>query len=150
MAEPCEITASTVMSFAQKLEESSTFFYRTLAEKHRENQESFLAFAKESEKNKVLLTRTYQETITDALEACFSFKTLNLKDYLIETSSISGGNLANALGTAVKLEDKATKFYLDAAEQSNSFLATIPRAFRKVAETRTKRKEILKMFLAKA
>ncbi len=150
MAEPCETTASTVMSYAQKLEESSILFYKSLAEKYRENQESFLSFAKESEKNKILLTRTYQETITDALEACFSFKTLNLKDYSIETTLVSESNYVDALRTAVELEDEASKFYMDAAEQSKSLLATIPRAFRKVAETRIKRKETLKAFLAKA
>ncbi len=147
MAETCETTASIVMSFAQKLEESSILFYKSLAEKQRESQESFLAFAKESEKNRVLLIRTYQETITDALEACFSFKTLNLKDYSIEASSVNESDYAEALRTAIKLEEKAIKFYIDAVEQSKSLLATIPRAFKKVAETRIKRKETLKALI---
>lgn len=95
-------------------------------------------------------TRTYQKTISDALEACFSFKSLNLRDYLVEISSIVGGSHANALKTAGKPEDKASKFYLDAAEQSRSLLATIPRTFRKVAETRTKRKKILEALLTEA
>jgi len=44
----------------------------------------------------------------------------------------------------MELEEKASKFWLDIAEQSASLLATIPRAFRKVAEKRSNRKMKIK------
>ena len=146
MEEPT--TASAIISFVEKLEGNSLKFYEDLAERYVESRETFLAFAKESKKNKVLVTRTYQETITDAIEACFSFRGLNLSDYLAETTLTEDMSYSNALKMAIELEEKASKFYLDVAEQSKSLLATIPRAFRKVAERRNNRKLKLKSLLS--
>ena len=140
-----QTTCSAIISFAEKLEGNSSKFYEELAEKYTEDKEIFLAFAKEGRKNRVLVTRTYQETITDALEACFI--QINLSDYLTETTSKEGMSYLDALEMAIELEEKASKFYLDVAEQSKSLLATIPRAFRKVAERRNNRKLKLKSIL---
>ncbi len=142
-----QTTCSAIISFAEKLELSSSKFYEELAEKAVENKETFLAFAKECKKNKVLLTRTYQETITDALEACFI--QIDLGNYLTETTLREGMNYVDALKTAIKLEEKASRFYSDVAERSKSLLATIPNAFRRVAERRKNRKENLKSLLEK-
>lgn len=137
-----QTTCSAIISFAEKLESNSSKFYEELAEKSEENKEILLAFAKESRKNKVLVTRTYQETITDALEACFI--QIDLSNYLAETTLKEDMSYLDALKMAIELEKKASKFYFDAAEQSKSLLATIPRAFRKVAERRNNRKPKLK------
>ena len=137
-----QTTCSAIISFAEKLESNSSKFYEELAEKSAENKETFLSFAKESRKNKVLVTRTYQETITDALEACFI--QIDLSNYLAKTTLKGDMSYLDALKMAVELEEKASKFYFDAAEQSKSLLATIPRAFRKVAEKRNNRKPKLK------
>lgn len=147
MEEPT--TASAIISFTEKLEGNSSKFYEELAEMYVQDRETFLAFAEESKKNKVLVTRTYEETITDAIEACFSFKGLNLSDYPTETTLTKGMSYSDALKTAIELEEKAVKFYSDVAEQSKSLLATIPRAFRKVAERRNDRKLKLKSLLGK-
>jgi len=143
MGEPT--TCSAIISFAEKLEDNSLKFYEELAEKYTEGKETFLAFAKESRMNKVLVTRTYQETITDAIEACFI--QINLSDYLAETTWKEGMSYHDALKRAIELEEKATKFYLDVAERAKSLLATIPRAFRKVAERRNNHKLKLKSLL---
>ncbi len=143
-------TASAIITFAEKLEDDSSKFYRSLAEEYPEGKETFLAFAKESEKNKVQVTRTYQETITDALEACFSFEDLKLNDYTTEIDLKEIKSCSDALAKAIELEDKATKFYSDAAELCKSLLATIPVALRKVAERRNNRKRVLKALLNKA
>jgi len=97
----------------------------------------------------VLVTRTYQETITDAIEACFSFRGLNLSDYLAETTLTEDTSYSSALKMAIELEEKSSKFYLDVAEQSKSLLATIPRAFKIVAEIRNNRKLKLKSLVDK-
>lgn len=145
MGEP-NATASAIISFVERLEDDSSRFYEELAEKYAEGKETFLSFSKESRKNKVLVIRTYQETITDALEACF-IKGLNLSDYLAETTVTEDMSYSDALKVAIELEEKASKFYSDAAEQTKSLLATIPRAFRKVAERRNNRKLKLKSLL---
>jgi len=148
MEEP-NVTASAILSFADKLEDDSSKFYGKLAERYADDKETFLSFVEESRKNKVLVIRTYQETITDALEACF-IKGLNLNDYLVETTLTEGMRYPDALKIAIKLEEKAGKFYSDAAETSKSLLATIPSAFRKVAERRNSRRLMLKSLLDKA
>ena len=140
-----EVTCSAIITFADKLEDRSSKFYEDLAAKAAEEKEIFLAFAKESMKNKVLVTRTYQETITDALEACFI--QINLSDYSAEATLAKDTSYIDGLKTAIKLEEKASRFYQDAAERSQSLLATIPRAFKKVAERRGSRKAKLESLL---
>lgn len=140
-----EATCSAIISFASKLEDDSSKFYEQLAEKLTEERETFSEFAKECRKNKLLIVRTYQETITDALEACFI--KIDLHDYVAEATLNRDTRYLDALKTAIRLEEKASKFYFDAAEQSKSLLATIPRAFRKVAERRNNRKLKLKSLL---
>jgi rubrerythrin len=143
--EGSDVTASAIISFAEKLETESSRFYKALADKSTENyREAFLLFAEEGERNKKLLTRTYQETITDALEACFSFKGMNLNDYAVQTALTEKTSFLDALKMAIELEHRAAKFYLDVAERSRSLLATIPYAFRKVARKRNDRKIKLK------
>jgi len=146
MEEP-NVTASSVISFAEKLEDDSSKFYEQLAEVYTENKEIFLAFSKESRKNKVLVIRTYQENITDALEACFAFKGLNLNDYTVKTTLMEDTGYSDTLKMAIELEEKVSEFYVDTAERSKSLLGTIPRAFRKVAERRSNRKLKLKSLL---
>jgi len=143
-------TASAIIDFAEKLEEDSSNFYENLAEKFAEKKSVFLSFAQESRKNKVLVTRTYRETITDALEACFSFEGLNLNVYAVTANLTKDTEYSEALRMAIELEDKAHKFYSNVAELSKCLLATIPGAFRKVAERRSNRKQILKSLLDQA
>jgi hypothetical protein len=166
--ENINVTASAIISFAEKLEDSSSTFYGGLAERWTEDKqpptpipltkggqggcgkgdkETFLNFAKESEKNKTSVVRTYRETITDALEAGFSFEGLNLSDYEAKTTLTENVSYSEALGMAIELEEKACKFYSDVAERSQSLLATIPGAFSKVAKRRSDRKLKLQSLL---
>ncbi len=147
--EDVHVTTSTIINFSDRLEEASAKFYEALAERLAEHQDTFLAWAKESRKNKVLITRTYQETITDALEACYCFEGLHLGDYSFGVGLAPDTSQAEALHKAIALEEKAQKFYLDVAERSQALLATIPRAFRRVAETRGKRKMELQTMMGK-
>jgi len=147
--EDVHVTTATIINFSERLEESSANFYETLAERWAEHRDTFLAWAKESRKNKVLITRTYQETITDALEAGYCFEGLNLGDYSFGVGLAPDTSPAEAVQIAIALEEKAQKFYLDVAERSQALLATIPRAFRRVAETRGKRKIELQAMMGK-
>jgi rubrerythrin len=147
--EDVHVTTATIISFSEKLEEASANFYEALAERLAEHKDTFLTWAKESRKNKLLVTRTYQETITDALEACYCFEGLNLRDYSFGVGLAPDTSPAEALKRALALEEKAQTFYLDVAERSQALLATIPRAFRRVAETRDKRKAELQAMMGK-
>jgi rubrerythrin len=144
------LTASAIMSFAEKLEDDSLAFYQKLAERFDEGQETFLGFVKESKKNKTHLVRTYQETISDALEAMFSFEGLELPEYDLKTAVAEDIGFKEALGIALELEEKASNLYTQIAEQAQSLLATIPRAFSRVAKTRRARKEALQSMLDNA
>ncbi|HUV95108.1 MAG TPA: hypothetical protein VMX14_09810 [Anaerolineae bacterium] len=137
------ITASAVISFSQELEGGSSRFYEELAQRFAECRETFLGFATDGNKSRVLITRTYQETISDALEAGFSFQGLRLEDHLVELTLPVDMSLAEALQMAIGLEEKAVAFYEEVAERSQSLLATIPGAFRRVARRRRRRKGAL-------
>ena len=134
------ITASAVISFSQELEDSCSRFYEELAQMFAECRDAFLGFARDGNRNRLLITRTYQETITDALEAGFAFEGLRLEGHLVELTLPVDMSLAEALGMAIGLEERAVAFYEEVAERSQSLLATIPGAFRRVARKRRRRK----------
>ncbi len=146
--EDTQITTSSVISFAERLEDGSAAFYEALAGQFADKKDKFLGFAKESRLNKQTIVRTYQETISDALEACFVFEGMSLQDFAPQAQQ--GATGGDSLRAAVELEDKAVKFYQETAERSQALLATIPRAFRRVADKRAKRKAELQALLEKA
>ena len=105
------------------------------------------SFSKDGGKNKTWGVRTYQETISDALEATFCFEGMDLGDYTIETTLAEGASYADDLEMAIALEEKVCEFYLEVAKRSESLLATIPSAFKRVAKKRNKRKLKLQSLL---
>ena len=142
------LTASAIMSFVEKLEDDSAVFYETLAARFDQGKQAFLGFAKESRKNKVHLIRTYQETISDALEATFSFEGLELADFDFEIGSAK--DLKEVLEAALEIEEEAAELYTHIADQAQSLLATIPRAFTRVAKKRSARRQVLQTMLDEA
>jgi rubrerythrin len=144
------LTASAVIDYVQELENDSAAFYADLAERFDEHQGKLLSYASASKKNRSLVTRTYQETISDALEACFCFEGLPLGENILARSVPETSSLPQALQEAIQLEESATRFYLAAAERSQSLLATVTRAFSRVARTRDQRRLELETLLEKA
>ena len=140
------ITASAIISFSTELEARSEAFYQALAARFPEQGTAFRSMAQECAKSSTQVRRTYQETITDALEAGYSFAGLALGDYRVDTALPAGIDLPAALARALVLEERAAAFYQDVAERSESLLATIPRAFRRAARTRRRRQSILESF----
>ena len=140
------ITCAAIISFAQKIERETAKFYEHLAERYTESKADFLSFSKKSKKNEVLITRTYQETISDALEACF-IEGLNLNNMVVVRTLPKDVDFAQALRMAIHLEDEATKFHSEIAERTKSLLATIPMVFKKVAKNRRNRKLKLESIL---
>ena len=148
--ESLSVTASAVISFVERLENDSSKFYEGLAERFVENKETFRTFAKVCRKNKTLVIRTYQETISDALETGFSFEGVNLKDYAVERSLAGDVSYSDALRVAIELEKETCRFYLDVAERAQILLATIPKAFNSAAERRRKLRLELQSLLDEA
>lgn len=142
-------TASEVISFAKKLEEDGVKLYEDLAQEQVQGSEFLLSFAKENKKNALQIERTYYEVITDAMEGCFSFK-INPDEYALKTGLAEGARYSDALNKAIKMEEKTIKFYSDAAAQSESLLADVPRIFTLVAKRRGDRRTKLEALLDKS
>ena len=141
-------TASAAISFARKLEEDSAKFYEDLSQKYPKGEDVFLAFAKENRKNVVQIERAYYGAITDALEGCFAFN-MNPDEYILKTELAEETSLSEALDKAVEIEEKIIKFYSDAADQSKSLMADVPRAFILVVRKRENRESKLRSLLGK-
>lgn len=141
-------TASSVISFAKSLEDESAKFYEDLAQRYAQGKELSLSFAKENRKNMVEIERAYYGVITDAIEGCFAFD-IEPDAYKIETALAEAASYHDALGKAIKLEEKIVKFYTDAAEQSKSLMADVPRAFTLIAKKRNNRIAKLRSLLGK-
>ena len=140
-------TAAAVIKFAQEVEEKSAQFYDECARKYKEGEEEFRSFVGENKKNVSFVKRAYYGVISDALEACFSFKGLRVDDYLFEAELGERATLSEILKMSMEMEDKIQRFYQRAGELSESLLADVPRALKKVAEKRNERKQKLKSLL---
>jgi rubrerythrin len=141
-------TASELISFTKKLEENSAEFYKVLAQKFVQDKDVFLSFAKENEKNIVQVERAYYGVITDAIEGCFSFS-IDPTEYSLKTELGEKASYSEALDRAIEIEEKIIKFYSEAAEQSKSYMADVPRAFKMVAKKRGNRQLTLNSLLSK-
>ena len=141
-------TASSVISFAKSLEAESAKFYQDLSQRYAEAKDVFLSFAKENKKNIVQIERSYYGVISDAIEACFAFDT-NPAEYTFETELAENASYSDALSRAVEIEEKIVKFYSDAAEQSKSLMADVPRSFILVAKKRSNRISKLRSLIGK-
>ena len=141
-------TAAEVISFTRQLEEDSAQFYEDLAQRYQKDDETWLSLAKENRKNIVQIERAYYGVITDAIEGCFAFN-INLDEYTFQTELTEETSCSDAVDKAIEMEEKIKKFYSDAAEQSKSLMADVPRAFVMIARKRDERISRLKSLLGK-
>ena len=140
-------TAAAVIRFATEVEGKSAKFYDDCAKRYREVEETFLPFVKENKKNVTLVKRVYYGVISDALEACFSFKGLKVDEFLLETEFDEKASLSDVLKMSLEMENKIQEFYQRASALSESLMADLPRALKKVAEKRKERKHKLESLL---
>jgi len=133
-------TASAVISFLIKLEEETAKFYEELSRKYPEGKEIFQSLSKENERNKSMIQRVYYGVITDALEACFSFKEgMDSQKYVVKIEAVEGASFVSILKSAIEIEEIIKKAYIDAAELSEGLMADVSQAFRAVARKRSDR-----------
>lgn len=140
-------TCSEAISLAKELENKSATFYQSLSNDFPQHKELFLSFAKENEQFVTQIDRAYYGVITDAFEGCFSFQ-MDPDNYAFKTDLTKPSNLQEALKRALEIEEKILQFNQDAAEQSKSLMADVPRAFRLIAKKRANRQSTLKSLLA--
>ncbi|MFC1901427.1 hypothetical protein ACFLX3_00650 [Chloroflexota bacterium] len=136
-------TASEGITLSKKLETDSAKLYEELARRYAADADTFLSFARDNKKNISQIERTYYGVITDALEGGYAFN-IDPDDYLLKTEAPEGASYADILDQAAGNEETIIKFYTDAAEQSKSLMADVPRAFTIVARKRGERLQRLK------
>ena len=139
-------TCSQVISLTKEFESESAKFYEELSRRYAKDADILLSFAKENGKNIVQIERTYYGVISDAIEGCFAFN-IDPDDYAFKTELPEKTSYSDALGKAIEMEEKIIKFYSDAAEQSKSLMADVPRAFVMVAKKRSNRRPQLESLL---
>jgi len=141
-------TCSEVVSLARELETQAAKFYEDLSKRYDEGKEMFLAFVKGNEDYVTQVERAYYGVITDAFEGCFAFN-MNPGKHRFDTKLAKKAGYSDAVAKALAIEEKMVRFYQEAAEQSKSLMADIPRSMKLVARKRGDRVEKLKSLLKK-
>jgi rubrerythrin len=141
-------TCSQVMSLAKELENESANFYKDLSKKFAKEKDLFLSFAEENGNYVTQIERAYYGVITDAFEGCFAFN-IDPEKYSLKRELSEKTSLSDALKRALEIEEKMVQFYSDAAEQSKSLMADVPRSFKIVAKKRGNRQTALRSLLEK-
>jgi rubrerythrin len=131
-------TASEVFSFAKRLEEDGARFYQELAKRFSASTDTFEQLAKENRKFSQQVERAYYGGISDALEGGFAFE-IDQGQYELDALIPDSTTLSEALSRAAEMEGRIRSFYTDAAAQSGSLMADLPRAFSQVARRRARR-----------
>ena len=136
-------TTSEVIRFATELEGRNQDFYNLLAERYPEAKEVFSVMARESKKNKVLVQRTYNEVVTDAIETAYSFDQLDVDEDMGAAILPDGLSISDAVAVAGQVEEDIIIFYLTSAEMSRGLLADLPPVFERITRKRKERKRKL-------
>ncbi|MFC1847477.1 hypothetical protein ACFLW5_01505 [Chloroflexota bacterium] len=139
-------TTSEVISLAKKLENESAELYEQISGQYEKDGAAFLSFSKENERNVKQVERVYYGTISDAIECNFAFN-LEKDKYSLDTGLDKNKGYPQMLEKVLSIEKLITGFYLDAAEQSRSLMADIPRVFKLLAQKRAERIEKLESLL---
>ena len=136
-------TASQTVSFAVKLEDESARFYEAMSQMYTKHRDVLLSFATENRKNLVQIERVYYGVVNDAYETCFCFD-MNPDEYVLQAELVNDAGYSQTLDRAIDIERKILRFYLNAAEQSKSLLADVPRTFARIAGRRSAREHTLR------
>ncbi len=142
-------TASEGISLVKKLESESAAFYESIAKEHPQGSETFLSLARENKKNITQVERAYYGVITDAIEGCYAFN-IETDNYVPDLSLPPGTGYAEVVERAKKMEEKIIRCYREAAEQSGSLMADVPRVFTLIARKRQSRLARLEALLGPA
>jgi hypothetical protein len=139
-------TAASVISCVSRIERESAALYERLAALHQELGSVFSAFAKENLKYESNIRRAYYNVVSDALETGFCFD-LTVDTMLTAPALLHDASTTDILRVCIRLEEDIRGFYVNAAAQSKSLLADVPRAMERVVKARSEREKELKRLL---
>jgi rubrerythrin len=128
-------TFSMVLRFTLQLEDQTTQFYRSVAEKFSPTKELFSKFAQNSERRKKDLERTARESIDHSLLEPVSG--LLEETYKMNIDMQHAASMNDAISAAKKLEETMQKYYEEAGDKIN-FISNVSRLYRKYAQDRAK------------
>ena len=131
-------TAAELVRLSAALEEDTARYYEALASRFPDRAEQLNGWARDSRKNALHIQRTYQETISDALEACFAFEGLDAKAFAAPKPPDSG-SWDQACAEAAAMETRTITLLNRLADMSQNLLGTMSDAFRSAAVRRAKR-----------
>ena len=121
-------TASEGVSFAKKLENDSSEIYRGIIKQYARDEDLFQTFIKENRKNVTQVERAYYGVITDAIEGSYAFN-IETDKYSIDIGNSGESDYTDILKKLSSIEETIIRFYTEAAEQSKSLMADLPRVF---------------------
>ena len=127
-----------ILNFAEKVEQDDMEFYRQASSSPAAEPYRLLfeMFSREGKKNISLVQRTRRENVTEMiLEPIRDF----VRDSYQETiGDVDGMDLPAILSSADAIENRAIRYYTDAAEKIRA-LPEVSRALKTLAKKRTKR-----------
>jgi rubrerythrin len=125
----------SILNFAVELEAADRAFYYSAAENPAclTYKDFFEGLARDEERNEQAMLRTRRENVTEMiLEPISDF---SRTPFLTNREGVIGMSLSQVLVLALEIEDKAERFYLQAAEK----LKALPEASRVLSRTAAKR-----------
>lgn len=131
-------TASETLSFIKDYEQKLIDVYNDLEKKCSANHGLFISLADEGKKYIREIDRAYYSVISDAIEGCFAFD-IESEEYSFSGEKTRNMNWQETLLLIIKMEEQLIALYNDAANQSSSLLADVPRAFKIIVKKRSRR-----------
>ena len=128
-------TFSMVLRFTLKLEDQTTQFYHTFAEKSSQTKELFSKFAQNSERRKKDLERTARESVDHSLLEPVSG--ISEETYKLDVDIPHNATMSDVLSAAQKLEKRMQEFYDDAGDKIK-FISNVSRLYKRYAQDRAK------------
>jgi rubrerythrin len=132
-----------ILNFAEKVEQADMEFYRKASSTAAGEPYRLLfeMFAREGKKNLSLVQRTRRENVTEMiLEPIRDF----VRDsYQLTVEDAEGKDSSAILAAAAALENRAIRYYSDAAEKIRA-LPEVSRALKTMAKKRTQRLDRIK------
>lgn len=125
----------SILNFAENLETQDQEFYTLVADNPAcaDLQDVFLQFASDAGKNRKTVQRTRRENVTEMiLETVSGF---TRAPFCEACEGAAGMNSADALAAARRLEDRAARYYMEAAVKLKA-LSEVARALKQIGKKR--------------
>lgn len=125
----------SILNFAEQLEQGDYDFYSTLIQNAEciRDREIYDKFSTDAKKNVKTVQRTRRENVTEMiLEPIVDFTRAS---YMIEYGNAEAMNAAEAIESASKLEERAERYYTEAAEKIKA-LPEVARILKLLAKKR--------------